>query len=92
MDNVNTNLATAIIAPSFRPLPPGAPISRVRQRLGLALLVFGAAIFLVGMFVSFHDWLFAVGSTVMIAGAFVVGPYWLRRHTADDFRKLYRQH
>ena len=86
---MNTRRDTAIIYPPLRP-PPTTPIWSRRKSLGTAISLAGAVIFVAGLFVSFGDGLSAIGSALMITGAFVFGPL----HSGgkpNDIRKLYRQ-
>jgi hypothetical protein len=78
-----------IVHPWFRPLDPDATSPR-RRRLGFVLLAVGVVLVLLGDFVPFGRWLFAVGSCLMLLSMFLLGPY--RFGAADhreDIRKLH---
>jgi hypothetical protein len=87
---MNSPSSKAIVHPSFRPLD-AERIPPARRRVGIALVALGATIFLIGGFVPLREWLFAAGSTIMVVGAFVVGPFHHRWKNTEDIRKLYGQ-
>ena len=79
----------AIVDPSLRPHEPGK-ISPVKRRGGFALLAVGFVVVLVGCFVSFGQWLFIGGSSLIIASLFLLGGYRSRTpEEQEDIRKLY---
>ena len=80
----------AIVAPSLRPPDPDATRS-LKRRLGFALLALGTFAVVVGVFVSFGQWLFLVGSLFMVVGSILLGRSRPLSKKSRDEHKLYGQ-
>jgi len=81
--------ADRIVYPGFRPLDPDAT-SPKRRRSGVVVLAVGIVLVLVGDFVLFGQWTFAIGASLMLLSMFLIGPFRFRvPKEPEDIRKLY---
>ena len=78
-----------IVYPGFRPLEPTAT-SPKRRRSGFVVLAVGIVLVLVGDFLLFGQWLFAIGASLMLLSMFLIGAFRFRAPKKPaDIRKLY---